>query len=69
MVFDEFDLVISMCCHFQNGHNSVIVLHKETQKIDLKLNDGSALSIQKQAQLNHRQAALVAQLQSVLAQL
>ena len=48
---------------------AAILLRKEIKKIDQKLTDGSALSHQKRAQLNHKRAGLVAQLQAVLAQL
>ena len=48
---------------------TALVLTKEIKKIDQKLNDGSALSAQKRAQLQNRRAGLLAQLQAVLAQL
>ena len=46
---------------------TAIVLCKEIQKINEILNDGRALSQQKRTQLIQRQAALIAQLQAVLA--
>ena len=48
---------------------AAILLRKEIQKINTKLSDGSALSQQKRTQLIQKRAALLAQLNAVLAQL